>query len=239
MSRASLEKDPGDIADMFDGVADRYDRMNTLMSLGMDRRFRAETRRALELEPGMRCLDLGAGSGVSTSELALSGAFVAGVDISLGMLAQGADRAVPLLAGDVLALPFGDETFDAVTISFAIRNLNDVAGGLAEMWRVLKPGGRLVVCEFSTPTWKPFRTVYMEYVMRGFPVLAKRFSSNPEAYVYLAESIREWPTQQEFATLVQRAGFGSVAWRNLAGGAVALHRARKPLAGETADSKAR
>ena len=227
MNRASLDKDPGEIADMFDGVAARYDRMNTIMSLGMDRRFRIETRKALELRPGQRCLDLGAGSGVSTGELATSGAYVVGADISLGMLAQGRGRSVPLLAGDAMALPFGDETFDAVTISFAIRNLADVGAGLAEMRRVLKPGGRLVVCEFSTPTWEPFRTVYMEYVMRGFPLLAKRFASNAEAYVYLAESVREWPIQEEFAQWIQRAGFHAVAWRNLAGGAVALHRARK------------
>jgi len=232
MSRASLDKRPDEIAKMFDGVAGRYDRMNTIMSMGMDRRFRSETRKALELKPGQRCLDLGAGSGVSTQELATSGAFVVGADISLGMLAQGVHRGVPLLAGDAMALPFADEVFDAVTISFAIRNLNDVDAGLTEMARVLKPGGRLVICEFSTPTWEPFRTVYMEYVMRGFPVLAKMLSSNPEAYVYLAESIRDWPTQEELAHRIQRVGFERVAWRNLAGGSVALHRAVKPAGGD-------
>lgn len=228
MVRASLDKQTHEVAEMFDGVAERYDLMNSLMSLGMDRRWRAATRRALDLGPGRRCLDLGAGSGVSTQELSRSGAWVVGADISLGMLGQGRQRGVPLLAGDALALPFGDEVFDAVTISFAIRNLNDVSAGLAEMYRVLKPGGRLVVCEFSTPTWQPFRTVYMEYVMRGFPLLAKRMSSNPEAYVYLAESVRAWPAQPEFARTVQDAGFTRVAWRNFAGGAVALHRGVRP-----------
>ncbi|HIV58917.1 MAG TPA: demethylmenaquinone methyltransferase [Candidatus Stackebrandtia faecavium] len=228
MSRASLDKDPDEIAEMFDGVAKRYDRMNTLMSLGMDRYWRRETRKALGLAPGDKCLDLGAGSGVSTEELARSGAWVAGVDLSLGMLAVGKDRDVPLIAGDVTALPFPDETFDAVTISMAIRNVQDLAGGLAEMYRVLKPGGRLAILEFSTPTWRPFRTVYMEYVMRGFPVLAKALSSNPDAYVYLAESVRAWPDQAAFARWVQDAGFAKVAWRNFAGGAVALHRGFKP-----------
>ena len=212
---------------MFDGVAERYDRMNTVMSLGMDKRWRALVREALELEPGDRCLDLGAGSGVSTEELSRSGAFVVGGDISLGMLAQGRGRKVPLVGADALALPFADETFDTVTISFAIRNVPDVDAALREMRRVLVPGGRLVVCEFSTPTWGPFRTVYMEYVMRGFPLLAKRLSSNPEAYVYLAESVRAWPAQPEFAAQIGRCGFARVAWRNLAGGAVALHRATK------------
>ncbi|TWJ10458.1 demethylmenaquinone methyltransferase/2-methoxy-6-polyprenyl-1,4-benzoquinol methylase [Stackebrandtia albiflava] len=230
MARASLDKQTHEVAEMFDGVARRYDFMNSVMSMGMDRLWRAETRRALELSAGMRCLDLGAGSGVSTQELAKSGAYVVGADISLGMLAQGTGRGVPLIAGDAMALPFSDESFDAVTISFAIRNLNDVDLGLAEMHRVLKPGGRIVVCEFATPTWRPFRTVYMEYVMRGFPLLAKRLSSNPDAYVYLAESVRAWPPQPEFAAQIQRAGFARVAWRNLAGGAVALHRGFKPPA---------
>lgn len=212
---------------MFDGVAKRYDRMNTLMSLGMDKRWRTAVREALELEPEHKCLDLGAGSGVSTQELGRSGAFVVGGDISLGMLAVGKDRGVNLVGANALALPFADEAFDAVTIAFAIRNVPDVDVALKEMRRVLKPGGRLVVCEFSTPTWRPFRTVYMEYVMRGFPLLAKRLSSNPEAYVYLAESVRAWPKQEEFAARIRSNGYGRVAWRNFAGGAVALHRATR------------
>lgn len=227
MTRASLDKDPREVAAMFDGVAKHYDRMNTFMALGMDRYWRTETRKALKLKPGQRCLDLGAGSGVSTQELARSGAWVVGADISLGMLSVGRGRGVSLLAADALALPFADASFDAVTISFAIRNLHDLPAGLSEMNRVLKPGGRLVVCEFSTPTWEPFRTVYMEYVMRGFPLLAKKLSSNPEAYVYLAESVRAWPNQQDFAAVIQRAGFDRVAWRNFAGGAVAMHRGTK------------
>lgn len=212
---------------MFDGVAKRYDLMNTLMSLGMDKRWRRAVREALELKPRQRCLDLGAGSGVSTLEMSRSGAYVVGADISLGMLAVGRQRGVPLTAADAMALPFADESFDAVTISFAIRNIPDVDLALSQMRRVLKPGGRLVVCEFSTPTWRPFRTVYMEYVMRGFPLLAKRMSSNPDAYVYLAESVRAWPRQNEFAVQIRNNGFGRVAWRNFAGGAVALHRATR------------
>lgn len=229
VTRASLDKDPREVAAMFDGVAKRYDRMNSIMSLGMDRRWRTLVREALELQAGQRCLDLGAGSGVSTRELARSGAWVVGGDISLGMLAVGRDRGVPLVGADALALPFADEAFDAVTISFAIRNIPDVDAALTEMRRVLKPGGRLVVCEFSTPTWAPFRTVYMEYVMRGFPLLAKRLSSNPDAYVYLAESVRAWPNQAGLAQRIRGRGFGRVAWRNLAGGAVALHRATRVL----------
>ncbi|HZE39995.1 MAG TPA: demethylmenaquinone methyltransferase [Stackebrandtia sp.] len=228
MTRASLDKDPSEVAAMFDGVAAGYDRMNTVMSLGMDRHWRSEVRKALGLKVGERCLDLGAGSGVSTQELSRSGAWVVGADISLGMLSVGRGRGVPLVGADALSLPFADESFEAATISFAIRNVPDVDRVLREMLRVLRPAGRLVVCEFSTPTWHPFRTVYMEYVMRGFPLLAQRLSSNPEAYVYLAESVRAWPAQPDFAAQIQRAGFEAVAWRNFVGGAVALHRGTKP-----------
>jgi demethylmenaquinone methyltransferase/2-methoxy-6-polyprenyl-1,4-benzoquinol methylase len=143
------------------------------------------------------------------------------------MLAVGKQRRPDLafVAGDGLKLPFADASFDAVTISFGLRNLHDTGAGLTELLRVTRPGGRLVVCEFSHPTWAPFRTVYSEYLMRALPPVARAVSSNPEAYVYLAESIRAWPDQADLAVLVQAAGWRSVAWRNLSGGIVALHRA--------------
>ena len=153
MSRASLEKEPHEVAAMFDGVAARYDRTNTVLSFGRDRAWRRATRARLGLSSGERCLDLAAGTGVSTEELARSGAIVVGVDLSLGMLRVGraARPTVPLLAGDALALPFADGAFDAVTISFGLRNVVDTAAALREMARVTRPGGRLVVCEFSAP----------------------------------------------------------------------------------------
>jgi demethylmenaquinone methyltransferase/2-methoxy-6-polyprenyl-1,4-benzoquinol methylase len=226
MSRASLDKQPHEIAEMFDGVADRYDRTNTVLAFGRDRTWRKETRLALDLKPGETVLDLGAGTGVSTLELARSGAFAVGADLSLGMLQVGrkARPEVPLLAADALALPFADNAFDAVTISFALRNIADPDAALREMARVTRPGGRLVVCEFSHPNWRPFRGAYMGYVMRALPVVARRVSSNPDAYVYLAESIRAWPDQAALAVKVHEAGWGKVAWRNLTGGIVALHR---------------
>ena len=230
MSRASLDKAPHEIAAMFDGVAKRYDRTNTVISLGQDRTWRKETRLALGLRSGETVLDLGAGTGVSTQELARSGAYAVGADLSLGMLEAGHVRRpdVPLLASDALALPFADGTFDAVTISLALRNIVDPDAALREMARVTKPGGRLVVCEFSRPVWAPFRGVYTGYLMRAIPPVARRVSSNPDAYVYMAESIRAWPDQAALAARIEAAGWRKVAWRNLTGGIVALHRGLKP-----------
>jgi demethylmenaquinone methyltransferase/2-methoxy-6-polyprenyl-1,4-benzoquinol methylase len=198
-----------------------------VLSFGQDRLWRRATRRALDLRPGELLLDLAAGTGVSTEELARSGARAVGVDISLGML--GAGRAVrpevTLLAGDALALPFRDGVFDAATISFGLRNVHDTEAALAELARVTRPGGRLVICEFSHPTFAPFRAVYLEYLMRALPSVARQVASNPEAYVYLAESIRAWPDQAGLAQRLAATGWTKVAWRNLTGGVVALHRA--------------
>ena len=230
VSRASLDKQPHEVAAMFDDVATRYDRTNTVLSMGRDRSWRRATRRALDLRTGQRCLDLAAGTGVSTAELARSGAYAVGVDLSLGMLRAGRRTrpGVPLLAGDALALPFDDETFDAVTISFGLRNISRAGVALGELRRVTRPGGRLVICEFSHPISRAFRTAYLGYLMRALPAVARRVSSNPDAYVYLAESIRAWPDQARLARAVEAAGWRDVTWRNLTGGIVALHIATRP-----------
>jgi demethylmenaquinone methyltransferase / 2-methoxy-6-polyprenyl-1,4-benzoquinol methylase len=228
VSRASLEKDPREVASMFDGVARRYDLTNTVLSMGQDRAWRRATRAALELKPGDTVLDLAAGTAVSTVELARSGAWCVACDFSVGMLTAGAGRDVPKVAGDATRLPFADATFDAVTISFGLRNVVDYVAGLEELARVTRPGGRLVVCEFSSPTNRLFGTAYKEYLMRALPSVARAVSSNPDAYVYLAESIRAWPDQAELAQRISSAGWSAVRWRNLSGGIVALHAAVKP-----------
>ncbi len=228
MSRASLEKNPRDVASMFDGVARRYDLTNTVLSAGQDRYWRRATRAALRTGPGDRVLDLAAGTSVSTVELARSGAWCLAADFSVGMLHAGAARPVPKVAADATCLPFGDDAFDAVTISFGLRNVVDHVAGLREMARVTRPGGRLVVCEFSTPVVPVFATLYKEYLMRALPRVARAVSSNPEAYVYLAESIRAWPDQAELARRIEAAGWQDVRWRNLTGGIVTLHAAVKP-----------
>jgi demethylmenaquinone methyltransferase/2-methoxy-6-polyprenyl-1,4-benzoquinol methylase len=226
VTRANLDKQPHEVAEMFDGVAERYDLTNTVLSFGQDRGWRRATRAALRLQTGQRVLDVGAGTGVSTEELARSGAYAVGADLSIGMLRAGRHSRpfVPLLAGDALQLPFADATFDAVTISFALRNVVDTRAALRELARVTRPGGRLVVCEFSHPTNFTFRTIYLSYLMQSLPAVARRVSSNPDAYVYLAESIQMWPNQRDLAERIQEAGWGQVGWRNLSAGIVALHR---------------
>src|SRR6478735_3541728 len=220
VNRASLDKDPREVASMFDGVAKRYDLTNTVLSLGQDRFWRRATRSALRIGSGDKVLDLAAGTAVSTVELARSGAWCVAADFSVGMLAAGGGRDVPKVAGDATRLPFADDVFDAVTISFGLRNVVDHAAGLREMARVTRPGGRLVVCEFSTPTNKLFATAYEEYLMQALPRIARKVSSNPDAYVYLAESIRAWPDQAALARQIDDAGWSDVAWQNLTGGIV-------------------
>jgi demethylmenaquinone methyltransferase/2-methoxy-6-polyprenyl-1,4-benzoquinol methylase len=228
VSRATLDKDPHEVASMFDAVARRYDLTNTVLSLGQDRFWRRATRSALGIGPGDAVLDLAAGTAVSTVELAASGAWCVAADFSVGMLAAGARRDVPKVGADGTKLPFADGVFDAVTISFGLRNIVDHSAALAEMARVTRPGGRLVVCEFSTPTNRVFATVYKEYLMKALPRIATAVSSNPDAYVYLAESIRAWPNQADLARQIAASGWSAVRWRNLTGGIVALHAATKP-----------
>ena len=215
---------------MFDAVAARYDLTNTVLSMGQDRSWRKAVARAVDARPGERVLDLAAGTGTSSLPFRDAGADVVPCDFSVGMLREGKRRhpELPFTAGDATRLPFKDATFDAVTISFGLRNVRDTEAALREMLRVTRPGGRLVVCEFSRPTLPAFRTVYMEYLMRALPQVATAVSSSPDAYVYLAESIRAWPDQAELAALVRRAGWRHAAWRNLSGGIVALHRGFRP-----------
>lgn len=228
MSKANLEKQPTDVARMFDDVGKNYDLTNTVLSFGQDRLWRKRTRERLNLRPGEKVLDLAAGTAVSTEELAKSGAWVVACDFSQGMLAAGAHRDVPKVVGDGMYLPFADNTFDAVTISYGLRNIHDFRAGLKELLRVTKPGGRLVIAEFSTPVVPVLSTVYKEYLMRLLPKVARVMASNPEAYEYLAESIRAWPDQETLARAIRECGWVDVGWQNMTFGITALHCGTKP-----------
>ena len=187
--RAGLDKAPEEVAAMFDDVAQRYDVTNTVLSMGQDRLWRKAVLAAVDPRVGEHVLDLAAGTGASTQSLAATGADVIACDFSLGMLRAGraARPELNFVAGDATQLPFADHSFDAVTISFGLRNIVDPDAGLREMLRVCKPGGRLVVCEFSHPTQKAFRTVYTEYLMKALPSIATKMSG---LWPYIAQVLR-------------------------------------------------
>jgi demethylmenaquinone methyltransferase/2-methoxy-6-polyprenyl-1,4-benzoquinol methylase len=225
-----MDKNPEEVAAMFDGVAKRYDLVNDLLSLGQTKFWRRATTKIIAPRPGMKILDLAAGTGSSSEPLAAAGADVIPADFSEGMLAAGrkARPHLPFTKADALNLPFKDGEFDLVTISFGLRNTQNTEKALAEMLRVTKPEGEIVICEFSSPTFRPFRTIYTNYLMRALPAIALKTSSNPDAYIYLAESIRAWPNQVALAAKIKAAGWVDVTWSNLTGGVVAVHKARKP-----------
>jgi demethylmenaquinone methyltransferase/2-methoxy-6-polyprenyl-1,4-benzoquinol methylase len=223
---------------MFDAIAGRYDLLNDLLSMGQVRLWRRTVARITGARPGERVLDLAAGTGTSSLTFTATGADCVACDFSLGMLQAGKSRLdvsqgasgpgqLSFVAGDALRLPFRDGAFDAVTISFGLRNVADPLAGLAEMRRVTRPGGRLVVCEFSAITIAPADMLYRRYLLNVLPAIARRAARNPEAYEYLAESIVDWPAQPELAGLIKTAGWSAVRWRNLSVGAVAVHVARR------------
>jgi demethylmenaquinone methyltransferase / 2-methoxy-6-polyprenyl-1,4-benzoquinol methylase len=248
--RARLDKEPAAVAAMFDEVAERYDLLNDVLSLGQDRWWRRMVARAVAARPGERVLDLAAGTGTSSKTFASAGAACVACDFSLGMLRAGARRMqdgrrrdspqdgrrpdspqagpVRFVAGDALRLPFRDGCFDAVTISFGLRNVTDTNAALVEMLRVTRPGGRLVICEFGHMKQPWLDRVYLRYLDAALPTVARRLSRAGDAYEYLAESIRDWPGRKELAQRIAAAGWTSVRWRDLSFGAVTLHAARRP-----------
>jgi len=239
---------------MFDAIAGRYDLLNDILSAGQVRLWRRAVARIIGASPGERVLDLAAGTGTSSLTFTATGADCVACDFSVGMLqagrarlagprgvrgggqpprdqgGSGGDRPpgrLSFVAGDALRLPFRDGAFDAVTISFGLRNVADPGAALAEMRRVSRPGGRLVVCEFSTITIAPVDMLYRRYLINVLPAIARRTARSPEAYEYLAESITDWPAQRELADLIQGAGWSAVRWRDLSMGVVAVHVARR------------
>jgi demethylmenaquinone methyltransferase/2-methoxy-6-polyprenyl-1,4-benzoquinol methylase len=237
VTRADLDKKPAEVAAMFDAIAGRYDLMNDILSMGQVRLWRQRVKRILAPLPGERVLDLAAGTGTSSVVFAGAGADCVACDFSLGMLTSGKERltaagglkggAVAFAAGDAMRLPFRDDSFDAVTISFGLRNVHGTRAALEEMRRVTRPGGRLVVCEFSRITVPPVDMLYRRYLTEVLPAIARRVARNPVAYEYLAESITDWPAQGELADVIRAAGWSSVKWRNVTLGVVAIHVGRK------------
>jgi demethylmenaquinone methyltransferase / 2-methoxy-6-polyprenyl-1,4-benzoquinol methylase len=241
MARADLDKRPGDVAAMFDAIAGRYDLLNDVLSMGQVRLWRRSVARITGARPGEAVLDLAAGTGTSSLTFTATGADCVACDFSLGMLrvgrarlgvAEGSSGVVPpgrlsFAAGDALRLPFRGGAFDAVTISFGLRNVANPGQALAEMHRVTRPGGRLVVCEFSTITIAPVDMLYRRYLIHVLPVIARRTARSPDAYEYLAESITDWPAQRDLAGMIEAAGWSAVRWRDLSMGAVAVHVARR------------
>ena len=230
VSRADMQKDPEEVAGMFDATAKRYDLLNSLLSGGNDRLWRIHMQRAVRPKPGERILDVAAGTGASAAPMAKAGALVTALDISEGMLEEGRKRHpdIEFVHGSAEQLPFDDDAFDAVTISFGLRNVQQPRAALSEFYRVLKPSGRLLICEFSQPPVGVVRKSYELYLRTVLPGMARAASSNPEAYRYLVESIASWPDQQTLSQWIRTAGFTRVAHRNLTLGVVALHRGRKP-----------
>ena len=233
MTRAQLDKRPGDVAAMFDKVAPRYDLLNDVLSLGQDRWWRRVVAKAVGARAGERVLDLAAGTGTSSVTFTAEGAACVACDFSLGMLRAGTERLadqpgrVRFVAGDALRLPFGDQVFDAVTISFGLRNVADPDAALAEMFRVTRTGGRLVICEFGHLPSARLDAIYGRYLMAALPAVARRLSPAGDAYEYLAESIRDWPSREELARRIGGAGWSAVRWRDLTLGVVTVHTARR------------
>ncbi|MBG6237292.1 demethylmenaquinone methyltransferase/2-methoxy-6-polyprenyl-1,4-benzoquinol methylase [Mycetocola sp. CAN_C7] len=233
MNKADLSKQPAQVSAMFDQVSTHYDRTNTVMSVGNDQLWRVATTRAVDPHPGDRILDLAAGTGTSSASLAKSGATVIAADFSPGMIEVGRKkfgrvRNLQFVEADATNLPFADDEFDATTISFGLRNVVEPKKAIAEMFRVTKPGGRIVICEFSTPPHPVMKGLYDFYLKRVTPVLVKFSSSNPDAYDYLNDSIKAWPVQADLASWMRGAGWTEVKYKNLTGGIVALHRGTKP-----------
>ena len=225
MAGANLNKDPDDVSKMFDGVASRYDFLNDLLSLGRSKAWRKSVTGIIAPKIGMTVLDIAAGTGSSSRPLVDKGAEVTALDFSAGMLDQGRKqhKDIKFVQGDALKLPFSENAFDVTTISFGLRNTANSNIALREALRVTKVGGKIVVAEFSHPVNKIFRRAYLNYLMKALPIIAKRISKNPAAYIYLSESIRAWPDQAGLALIMSECGWKSVAWQDLTFGIVAVH----------------
>jgi demethylmenaquinone methyltransferase/2-methoxy-6-polyprenyl-1,4-benzoquinol methylase len=223
------------VNDLFSGIAARYDLINDLQSLGLHRFWKRRLVRLARVGPGDRALDVCCGTGDVALALARTGATVTGLDFSEPMLAVARRRAaaapdgtrLEFRQGDALQLPFPDRSFEAVTISYGLRNLAEVAGGLREMWRVAKPGGRLLVLDFGKPDNAFWRRCYFAYLRRGVPIFGRWFAGSAVAYAYIVESLEHYPGQRGVAELLQALPTREVRIHNLLGGVMGINSAER------------
>ena len=224
MTKADLNNTPAEVSAMFDEVAHAYDKTNDLLSFGQSHYWRYRLKRAVRPQPGQKILDIAAGTGTSSMALMVPGVKIVAADFSKGMLEEGKKRYPELefVFADAMKLPFTDNEFDVVTMSFGLRNVSDRKVALKEFLRVLKPSGRLVICEFSHVPG-PLGVLYRFYLKNILPKISKLMSKNPAAYDYLSESIMAWPKQEELKKDIENAGFSDASWKSLTLGVVALH----------------
>jgi demethylmenaquinone methyltransferase/2-methoxy-6-polyprenyl-1,4-benzoquinol methylase len=227
------------VREMFAGIANRYDLLNHLLSGNTDKRWRRLVAKRLHESlamDGARALDVACGTGDLSVELAeRTGARIVGTDFCRPMLEIAARKAranvsseIPFVEGDALKLPFAGSSFDAVTIAFGLRNLASVEVGLKELRRVLKPGGRAAILEFSSPVIPGFRALFHFYFTRVLPRIGGMISGSRGAYEYLPDSVSRFPDQKRLAALMNDAGFEEVEYKNLTGGVAALHMGTRP-----------
>lgn len=237
------QKDAARIRAMFGRVARRYDLLNHLLSASLDRLWRRKLARSLVLPQGSRVLDLCCGTGDQALALRRPGVEIVAADFCLPMLALAASKfraagggalrergPVPsTLNADALSLPFPDRSFDAATVSFGLRNVADLDRSLAELARVLRPGGELGVLEFTVPAWQPLRGLYLFYFQHLLPKVGSLLSNDPTAYSYLPSSVLDFPQRAGFTARMAAAGFESASSTSLSGGILALYRGRKKM----------
>ena len=223
------------VSTIFSAIAGRYDTFNAMASLGIDRGWRRELVRAAHISPSSRVLDLACGTGDVAFAVANLGhpSEVVATDFNAEMLAVAEQKAVDnppavpvsFSIADAQDLPFQDASFDVVTVAFGVRNFPDREKNFAEVLRVLKPGGRYIILEFSRPNFAPWRGVYHVYLRHAIPAIGGALTGDRDGFVYLNDSIRQFPAQAELAAELRRTGFTTISWKDLSGGIVALHTA--------------
>lgn len=231
MKNSFLNKDTQRIALMFDKIAERYDKTNQILSFGVDYFWRKQSIKPLNIKAGQKILDIAAGTGTSSRLLANGGAEVVACDISDEMLKIGKKKNpdINFMHGDAMNLPFQEEKFDTVAVSFGLRNMQNPHKALDEMLRVAKPGGMLMICEFSTPINNQLLRAYNFYISKILPKITKKIVSNVDAYLYLGQSINEWPDQDTLTSWIKKSGWNKVSYKNLTWGIVSIHIGHKPL----------